>query len=140
MLSVLWWVRLDVNVPVGHVWVVGRDVRALFRALGGGEIISSHPGPSLETWEDKDPHELGGRENVANTHRVGKGHGGRLSPALELLSWPWLLSSAWSQAWDPPGPADSVVPPAFGVRPSVLASLTPASPAQEPDSAAIHSY
>ena len=36
--------------------------------------------------------------------------------------------------------ADSVVPPAFGVRASVLASLTPASPAQEPDSAAIHSY
>ena len=77
---------------------------------------------------------------MANTHRVGKGHGGRLSPALELLSWPWLLSSAWSQAWDPPGPADSVVPPAFGVRVSALASLTPASPAQEPDSAAIQSY
>ncbi|KAI4534446.1 hypothetical protein MG293_015306 [Ovis ammon polii] len=43
-------------------------------------------------------------------------------------------------AWDPPGPPDSVVPPAFGVRASALASLTPASPAQEPASAAIHSY
>ena len=77
---------------------------------------------------------------MADTHRVGKDPAGKLSLALELLSWLGLLSSAWSQAWDPPGPPDSVMPPAFEVRPSALASLTPASPAEEPESSVIHSH
>ncbi|KAG5200654.1 hypothetical protein JEQ12_005188 [Ovis aries] len=40
-------------------------------------------------------------------------------------------------AWDPPGPPDSGTPPIFGVRPSALASVTPASPAEKTESAAL---
>ena len=50
---------------------------------------------------------------------MGEARVGRLSPALELLSWAWL------------GLAVSVAPPGFGVRPSALASLMAASPAHD---------
>lgn len=50
----------------------------------------------------------------------------RLSPALELLN------TAQPPAWESAAPPVSLASPGLGVRPSALASRTPASPTGEP--------